>query len=94
MNSLYEFVGSSVRVSLPDSFGSLVHDVFNVHDIRPWLTVDGSDVSLPYISDPVQNPVVAILDRKTAPGRIPKKVDSLLLILAQYFVVRKNGFSE
>jgi hypothetical protein len=51
-------------------------------------------VSLPYLSDPIQNPVVAILDCKTAPGRIPKKVDSLLLIPAQYFVVRKNGFSE
>jgi hypothetical protein len=30
-----ELVNSSVRVSLPDSFGSLVHDVINVDDIRP-----------------------------------------------------------
>ena len=83
-----------MRVSLPDSFHSLVHDVFNVHDIRPWLTDDGFDVSLPYACDLAQNPVVTVLDRKPAPGRVPKKLDSLLYIPTQYYVVRKNGFCE
>jgi hypothetical protein len=87
-------VGSSVKVDLPNSFSPLIHDVFNVHDIRPWLSVDGFDVSLPYTHDPAQNPVVAVLDRKAAPGRVPKKLDSLLYIPAQYFIVRKSGLCE
>jgi hypothetical protein len=52
------------------------------------------DVSLPYINDPSQNPVVAILDHKTTRRRIPKKLKSLQLIPAQYFVARKNGLCE
>jgi RNase H-like domain found in reverse transcriptase/Reverse transcriptase (RNA-dependent DNA polymerase)/Integrase zinc binding domain/Integrase core domain/Retroviral aspartyl protease len=89
-----DLVGSSVKIALPDSFHSLIHDVFNVHDVRPWLSVDGFDVSLPYTHDPAQNPVVSVLDRKSAPGRVPKRLDSLLYIPAQYFVVRKNGSCE
>jgi hypothetical protein len=89
-----ELIGSSVRFFLPDSFGWLVRNVLNVHDIRPWLAVDDFDVSLPYINDPSRNPDVAILDRKTTPRRIPKKLKSLLLIPAQYFVARKNGLCE
>jgi hypothetical protein len=84
-------VGSSVKADPPDSYSPLIHDVFNVHDIRPWLSADGFDVTLPSSRDPAFNPDVAVLDRKAAPGRVPKKLDSFLYIPAQYFVVLKNG---
>jgi hypothetical protein len=89
-----ELVGASVRVSLPDAF-RLVHDVFNVHDIRPWLSVEQDfDSTLPSSRNSAQDPVVSVLDRRQAPGRLPERIDSLLSIPAQYLVVRKSGKTE
>ena len=52
------------------------------------------DVTVPSSSDSALDPVVFILDRKAAPGRVPKHVDSLLFLPANYFVVRKSGNCE
>jgi hypothetical protein len=47
-----------------------------------------------YIHDPAQNDDVTILDRKTAPARFSKKLDSVLFIPGQSLIVRKNCFCE
>jgi Integrase zinc binding domain/Integrase core domain len=89
-----ELVGASVRVSLPATF-SLVHDVFNVNDIRPWVSVQQDfDSTLPSSSNSAQDRIVSVLDRKQASGRLPNRLDSLLSIPAQYFVVRSSGKAE
>jgi hypothetical protein len=87
-----ELIGSSVKVSLPEPF-SFVHNVFNTNDIRPWLSVTEQDfeVTFPACLKSALNPICSILDRKQAAGRLPKNLDFLLLIPAQYFVVQKRG---
>jgi hypothetical protein len=82
------------RLELPDSFHSRSHDVVIVQDIVPRLSVDGFDVAVPSNPNSVVNPVQLLLDRTRAPGRVPKKSGSLLLIPAQYFVISKNGLFE
>jgi hypothetical protein len=75
-----ELVGALVRVSLPDAFRP-VHDVFSVHDIRPWLSVQQDfESTLPSSRKSAQDPVVSVLDRRQAPGRLPERIHSLLSI--------------
>ena len=86
----------TVTLNLPQHY-SRVHNVFNVCDVRPWMH-DGTneiDVSYPAVlPQPSYNPVVQILDRQRAPGRIPAHLSSLLDIHAEYFVVRHDGSTE
>jgi hypothetical protein len=90
-----ELIGSLVKVSLPAPF-SFVHNVFSTNDIRPWVSVTEQDfdATLPTCPNSALNPICSILDRKQAARRLPKNLDSLLLISAQYFVVRKSGECE
>jgi hypothetical protein len=42
---------------------SLVHDVFDVHDIRPCLSVEQDfDSTLPSSQNSAQDPIVSVLD--------------------------------
>jgi hypothetical protein len=83
-----------VQVKLPESY-KLVHDKFNVIDVRPWLSSDRSlDVAYPEVAPhPALNPIVQLLDRKKF-GRAPKRIGSYLDIPCQYYAVRKNGEHE
>jgi hypothetical protein len=83
-----------VQVKLPASY-SLVHDKFNVIDVRPWLHSDRTlDVSYPAVAPhPALNPVVQILDRKPY-GRCPRVIASYLDIPCSYCVVRKDQSTE
>jgi hypothetical protein len=63
--------------------------------IRPWLSIEQDfDYTLPSSRNYAQDPVVSILDPRQAPGRLPGRIDSLLSVPAQYFVVRKSGKTE
>lgn len=89
-----EEVGSSYRTAIPSTFQNQhVHDVFSVSDIRPWISSDerSFDASLLSSPDSCHDPILLVLDRKAAPGRVPQLVDSLLDLPAQYFAVRKTG---
>jgi hypothetical protein len=86
-------LGKVLHLDLPASYDQ-VHPKFNIKDVRPWLSGEHAIVNIEY--PPVAarsnvNPVVQILDRKKLPGRQPRRVESLLDIPCQYFVVRRNG---
>ena len=84
----------AIRLKMPDAYVS-THDVFRVHDLRPWLhapkrrlEVDFPDV----VAHPTLNRVVQVLDRKRY-GRAPRTAQPLE-IPAQYLVVRVGGTTE
>jgi transposase InsO family protein len=91
-----EHVGhGAYRLDLPDPY-SHTHPVFNVADIRPWLTSDMQvfEQHFPAIPlHPSANPVIQVLDRRRSPGRVPKDLpveDSP----AKYLVLRRDGTQE
>ena len=87
----------ALKLELPESY-SEVHDVFDVLDVRPWLSADSHtlDPDLPDCVEPhpALNPVVQIIDRKRPKGRRPTRVEHLLDIPAMYLCVLRNGKIE
>jgi hypothetical protein len=74
------------QIATPDAY-KLNHDVFNVIDIRPWLShsTHSLDPDCPPVTrHPLLNPVLKILDRKQCAWR-PKQCH-LLDIPTQYLV--------
>lgn len=84
-----------VELQLPRSY-ELVHNKFNVEDVRPWLHSEDRELDVDYPAvepHPALNPVVQVLDRKRL-GRRPRHIRTYLDIPAQYLVVRRNGDTE
>ena len=84
----------AIRLKLPDAYVS-THDVFSVHDLRPWLHAPERRLELDYpdvVAHPTLNRVVQVLDRKRY-GRAPRSAEPLD-IPAQYLVVRVDGTTE
>ena len=62
-----------IRLKLPDAYVS-THDVFSVHNLRPWLHAPECRVELDYpdfVAHPTLNRVIQVLDRKRY-GRAPR----------------------
>ena len=81
-------------LKLPDAYVS-THDVFGVHDLRPWLHAPERRLELDYpdvVAHPTLNRVVQVLDRKRY-GHAPGSAEPLD-IPAQYLVVRVDGNTE
>ena len=82
----------AIRLKLPDAS---THDVFSVHDLRPWLHAPERLLELDYpdvVAHPTLNRVVQVLDRKRH-GCAPRSAEPLD-IPAQYLVVRVDGTIE
>ena len=63
----------AIRLKLPDAYVS-THDVFSVHNLRPWLHAPECRVELDYpdfVAHPTLNRVIQVLDRKRY-GRAPR----------------------
>ena len=74
----------AIRLKLPDAYVS-THDVFSVHDMRPWMHAPERRLELDYpdvVLHPTLNRVVHVLDRKRY-GRAPRSAGPLD-IPAQY----------
>jgi hypothetical protein len=90
---VHSVLGKVLHFDLPAAYDH-AHPKFSIEDVRPWLSGEHAIVDIEY--PPVEarsnvNPVVQILDRKRLPGRQSRRVESLLEIPCQYFVVRRNG---
>ena len=84
----------AIRLKLPDAYVS-THDVFSVHDLRPWPHAPESRFELDYpdvVAHPTLNRVVQVLDRKRY-GRAARSAEPLD-VSAQYLVVRLDGTTE
>ena len=84
----------AIRLKLPDAYVS-THDVFSVHDLRPWLHAPERRIELEYpdvVAHPSLNRVIQVLDRKKF-GRAPRGAEPLD-IPARYLVVRVDGTTE
>ena len=90
-----EIVASgAIRLKLPDAYNT-THDVFSVHDIRPWLHYPRRQLELEYpdvVAHPCLNRVVQVLDRRKH-GPAPRNAEPLD-IPAKYLVVRADGSTE
>jgi hypothetical protein len=86
-----EVAPGAYRVATPDPY-KLNHDVFNVADIRPWLSHESHALHVdcpPVVPHPALNPVVQVLDRRRG-GRAPRNCD-LLDIPTEDLVLFVNG---
>ena len=84
----------AIRLKLPDAYVS-THDVFSVHDLRPWLHAPERRLELDYpdvVAHPSLNRVVNVLDRNRY-GRASRSAKALD-IPAQYLAVRVDGTTE
>ena len=85
----------AIRIELPETY-KLVHDVFSVHDIRPWLSHESHVLAPTYPEvqpHPAFNPVVQIVDRRAANSRLPRNTRPID-ISAVYKALRASGAAE
>ena len=85
----------AIRIELPETY-KLVHDVFSVHDIRPWLSHESHVLAPTYPAvqpHPAFNPIVQVVDRRSANSRLPRHM-SPIDIPAVYKVLRASGAAE
>ena len=85
----------AIRIELPETY-KLVHDVFSVHDIRPWLSHESHVLAPTYPTvqpHPAFNPIVQVVDRRSANSRLPRHM-SPIDIPAVYKVLRASGAAE
>jgi hypothetical protein len=81
----------TLSVSLPDSY--TVNNAFNFEDVRPWVSHAAHRLEPDYPAvhaHESNNPIVKILNRRRAPGRLPAGID-IQDIPAQYQVLWTNG---